>query len=493
MPEKSIIVYTVQPFRKIQPVQYNHKEKKVAAVFKVVCFLLWVNFLPPLACFLRGQRFTRPLDRGKSWVDRQPILGDHKTLSGIMVSLVGGTAVFLLLGVEWHVAGTAALLAMLGDLLSSFIKRRLALPPGKDVVVLDQFFESLLPTLYLRTALQLSIGQIVIILVLFMAVAATGARLWCSITSRPTTDNHPRILRSTVRWREWRSRHIPLYRWQALLNLSNLLTHQVFYTGIFTLAGLHKRGRHNALLVKLEEVSFWFPSLPESFDRYTILFLTDLHLDGLEGLTDVLIQRIGNIRPDLCLVGGDIRMKTYGPIAPCLRELRRLLGHVRPRHGILGVLGNHDCIEMVPDLEEAGVTMLVNDSWGLTEKTDKIWVVGIDDPHYYKTHDFSRAFRRVPAGGFTILLAHSPEAYISAPAYHADLYLCGHTHGGQICLSPLAPLLTNSRAPRFTASGRWSYLGMAGYTSRGAGASGVPLRFNCPGEITVITLRRARK
>jgi hypothetical protein len=145
---------------------------------------------------------------------------------------------------------------------------------------------------------------------------------------------------------------------------------------------------------------------------------------------------------------------------------------------------------MVPDLEEAGVTMLVNESWELTEGTDKIRVVGIDDPHYYKTDNFSRAFRQVPKGDFTILLAHSPEAYMSASTYHADLYLCGHTHGGQICLSPLTPLLTNSRAPRFMASGHWNYEGMTGYTSRGAGASGVPLRFNCPGEITLITLRR---
>jgi hypothetical protein len=424
------------------------------------------------------------------WFDRQPVFGDHKTLRGIIVGLLGGTAGFSLLGVEWYVAGTAALLAMLGDLLSSFIKRRFTLPCGKNVVILDQLFESLLPILYLGTVMQLGIGQIILILVLFIAIALTGSCLWNSFACRPAPDNHLLILRSTVRWREWRSCHTPLYPWQSLLNLSNLLTYQVFYTNIFKLAGLHTKGLHNALHVQVEEVSYKFPSLPESFDGYTILFLTDLHLDGLEGLTDVLIQHINGIKPDLCLVGGDIRMKTYGPIAPSLRELRRLLSHIKARHGILGVLGNHDCIEMLPDLEEAGVTMLVNESWELTEGTEKIRVVGVDDPHYYKTDDFSRAFRQVSREDFTILLAHSPEAYISASAYHANLYLCGHTHGGQICLSPLVPLLTNSRAPRFMASGQWNYDGMTGYTSRGAGSSGVPLRFNCPAEITLITLHR---
>jgi uncharacterized protein len=438
---------------------------------------------------MRGQRFKRPLDGGTLWIDRQPLFGDHKTLFGILVSVLGGTFVFSLLGVEWYVACSAALLAMLGDLLSSFIKRRLSLPNGKNMVILDQLFESLLPTLYLSAILHLSVTQIFIILGIFIPVANWGARLWSSFNYRPPPDNYQRIIRSTVRWREWRSCHTPLVRWQALLNLSSLLAHQVFYTWFFKLTGLHEKGLQNALQMKQEVISFWFPSLPKSFDQYTILLLTDLHLDGLEGLTDELIQRIWNIKPDLCLIGGDIRMKTYGPMAPCLRELRKLLGHVKARHGILGVLGNHDCIEMIPDFEEAGMITLVNESWELAEKTDKIWVVGVDDPHYFKTHDFRQAFRRVPESDFTILLAHSPEAYKTASGYHADLYLCGHTHGGQICLSFFDPILTNSRAPRFTASGRWNYGGMTGYTSRGVGASGVPLRFNCPGEISIITLR----
>lgn len=461
---------------------------------KVVCFLLWVNFLPPLACFFRGQRFKRPLDAGRLWLDGRPIFGAHKTVGGILVSLFGGTAVCFLLGVAWQVAAIAALLAMLGDLLSSFIKRRLAMASGESVVALDQVFESLLPTLYLSTVLDLGFGRIIIIVVLFIGVAHLGSAWWRTLTYRPAPDNYPRTLRSTVRWRQWRSCHMPLSRWQTLLNLSNLLTYQMLYTWLFKLAGLYEKGQHNGLQVKVEEVTFWFPALPEAFDRYTILFLTDLHLDGLDGITDALIEQIGGIKVDLCLVGGDIRMKTYGPMAPCLRELRRLLGHIQAPHGMLGVLGNHDCIEMLPNFEEAGIVMLVNESWELSKEkqgqTETIWVVGVDDPHYYQTEDFSQAFRRVPKDAFTILLAHSPEAYTTASTYRANLYLCGHTHGGQICLSSGQPLLTNSRAPRFTASGRWHHAGMTGYTSRGAGPSGIPLRFNCPGEITRITLRR---
>jgi predicted MPP superfamily phosphohydrolase len=102
--------------------------------------------------------------------------------------------------------------------------------------------------------------------------------------------------------------------------------------------------------------------------------------------------------------------------------------------------------------------------------------------------DTKQAFRDVPGQAFTIFLAHSPEAYKEAARCQAQLYLCGHTHGGQICLPERGPLLTNSKAPRFTAAGSWQHQEMTGYTSRGAGPSGIPLRFNCPGEISLITL-----
>jgi predicted MPP superfamily phosphohydrolase len=143
---------------------------------------------------------------------------------------------------------------------------------------------------------------------------------------------------------------------------------------------------------------------------------------------------------------------------------------------------------MAPDFEEAGLIMLINDSWPIDRNGERIWVVGVDDPHFYKMADTKQAFRDVPGQAFTIFLAHSPEAYKEAARCQAQLYLCGHTHGGQICLPERGPLLTNSKAPRFTAAGSWQHQKMTGYTSRGAGPSGIPLRFNCPGEISLITL-----
>ncbi|MBU0663770.1 MAG: CDP-archaeol synthase [Proteobacteria bacterium] len=457
----------------------------------IVLYLLWINALPPLVSMFCGDRWNRPLDGGRVWRDQQPLFGPHKTIRGILASLLGGSIVAPLIGVAWWIGALASLLAMSGDLLSSFIKRRRTLKSGTEIVILDQLFESLFPALFLGQVLDLSWEQIAAIQILFITIAYWSSRFWHFIIYRPPLENYPRQVRSTVRLREWRACHTPLARWQALFNLTSVLSDLVFLTPLFKLTGLNEKGRTNALKIEVVKKTFCFPSLPDSFDQFRILLLTDLHLDGLDGLTDTLINHLQDIEVDLCLIGGDIRMQTYGPIAPCLRHLRRLLPHVRTQHGLLGVLGNHDCLEMAPDFEECGLIMLINESWPIERNGERIWIVGVDDPHFYKMADAEQAFRDVPAQAFSIFLAHSPETYKEAAQCNANLYLCGHTHGGQICLPGniiQGPLLTNSRAPRFTASGNWQYQQMKGYTSRGAGSSSIPLRFNCPGEITLITL-----
>jgi hypothetical protein len=462
----------------------------VPVTVKVIIFLLLVNFLPPLADLVWGERFRRPLDGGRLWFDGRPIFGDHKTGRGLLASVVGGAAAAPLFGLSWQTGAVAAGLAMAGDLTSSFLKRRLKIDSGRPIVVLDQFFESLLPGLFLSRLLPLTWGEGAVVVGCFIPAAHGGSLFWHHILYRPPLDGYPRLLRSTVRLREWRACHQPLARWHTIFNLHSFLANELLLTAFFRITGLYNRGVRNALAIRLEERTFRFARLPRSFEGFRILLLTDLHLDGVPHLAEALIDRLGSMEVDLCLVAGDMRMKTYGPIAPCLRQLRRLTPNVKARHGVLAVLGNHDCIEMTPDFEEAGLTMLVNDAWSIVRGKERLWVVGVDDPHYYRTHNLAQAFRDVPEEAFTIFLAHSPEAYAKAAAYRADLYLCGHTHGGQICLPGGTPLFTNSRAPRFTAAGCWRYQSMQGYTSRGTGASSVPLRFNCPGEMTLIRLER---
>jgi hypothetical protein len=87
---------------------------------------------------------------------------------------------------------------------------------------------------------------------------------------------------------------------------------------------------------------------------------------------------------------------------------------------------------------------------------------------------------------------HTPEIIEAAALYGIDLYLCGHTHGGQICLPWIGPIIVNANCPRRFTQGVWRYKQVQGYTSAGVGTSGVPVRFFCPPEIALIELRCTR-
>ncbi|MHC4946106.1 MAG: metallophosphoesterase, partial [Planctomycetota bacterium] len=93
---------------------------------------------------------------------------------------------------------------------------------------------------------------------------------------------------------------------------------------------------------------------------------------------------------------------------------------------------------------------------------------------------------------FKVLAVHTPELFQEASDAGIDLYLCGHTHGGQICLPWIGPVLLNSHCPRRLTRGRWKQGSMQGYTSTGAGSSMVPLRFNCAPEIALIELKKGK-
>lgn len=458
--------------------------------FRVVLFLLWVNCLPPLFAILLDHGYARAVDGGRLMPDGRPIFGPNKTIRGLIAGTAGGALLFPLIGQSLWVAGTAGLLAMLGDLLSSFIKRRSALDSGHNAAILDQLFEVLFPLIFLNIFFTFSLVDNIAILSLFILTAYSCSRLWLYITGHPVPKKYPRIIRSTVRFREWKSCHTPLSRWQIWFNLTSFLSDQILLTWFFKLTGLYAKGERNALAIAIEETTFSFPDLPENFDNFRILFLVDLHLDGLPGLDRRLSALLEPLEVDLCLIGGDFRMKTYGGSEAAIGKLQSPIQRIAASCGTYGVLGNHDCIEMLPELEDTGLVMLINEAIAVELQDQRIWIAGVDDPHYYRLHDAQSAARDIPKKEFFILLAHSPEAYIEAAAAGADLYLCGHTHGGQVCLKPGTPLITNSRAPRYTAAGKWRYQQMQGYTSRGVGPSSIPVRFNCPGEISIITLTR---
>jgi predicted MPP superfamily phosphohydrolase len=252
------------------------------------------------------------------------------------------------------------------------------------------------------------------------------------------------------------------------------------------LTGLHGRGRRNALNIQLRQNDVWLSGLPPAFDGYTLLQLSDLHLDMNEAYLDRLIERVRGLTYDTCVLTGDFRFRTFGPYEPALAALARLRPHLG--EPIYAVLGNHDTIRMMPRMEMLGIRVLMNESVRIERAGCALVLAGIDDAHYFGTHSFHKAAADVAPDACVILLSHTPEPYRHAAHAGFSLMLCGHTHGGQICLPGGVPILTDSDAPRALARGPWQYQGMVGYTSVGCGASIVDVRLNCPPEITLHSL-----
>lgn len=270
---------------------------------------------------------------------------------------------------------------------------------------------------------------------------------------------------------------------RTFFHIENWYSIHALIRGLLRVGMVLGKGRKNALDLTLEHNVLAIPQLPDVFEGFRVLQISDLHLDMNGDLTDVLIQRIEALDYDICVLTGDYRAKTYGPIDDALEQLRRLKGTIKGE--VYAILGNHDSIRMVPGMEALGYRLLLNESVTIERHGECIHLAGIDDPHYYRVDNIEKASDQLPPEGVSILLAHSPEVYLQAAHSGFDAYLCGHTHGGQICLPGGVPMMVNASAPRDFCRGSWRYNGMQGYTSRGSGVSVVDVRFNCPPEVTV--------
>ena len=168
--------------------------------------------------------------------------------------------------------------------------------------------------------------------------------------------------------------------------------------------------------------------------------------------------------------------------------MSKLVPHLHCSFGTYAVLGNHDFIEMVPPMEDMGIKFLLNEAQEINVGADSIWLLGVDDAHFYGVDNLIDTLRNVPTEATKILLCHTPELYKKAAKHPIDVFLAGHTHGGQICLLGRKPIITDASCPRSIVSGQWTYKILQGYTSNGTGSSGVPVRFFCPPEIVIHTL-----
>ncbi len=228
--------------------------------------------------------------------------------------------------------------------------------------------------------------------------------------------------------------------------------------------------------------------IPEEFDGFTIVQLSDIHIREIGDRERKSIEIIKEVKPDLIVITGDL-LDNKDMEKTAVKYLTEL-GSIAP---VLIVYGNweHSSGINLEDIAKQAIktNVLVNSWMEIARDGDKIVVVGVDDP-YTGYSDLGKAMEGLGNESFTILLAHSPEI-IGEAAGKVDLVLTGHTHGGQIVIPFIGPLfIPLPEEYRKYVSGTFNVNSTILHVSRGLGTSIIPVRFLCPPEVTIIVLER---
>jgi len=243
--------------------------------------------------------------------------------------------------------------------------------------------------------------------------------------------------------------------------------------------------------MRVEQVEFAIRDLAPAFDGYRIAFLTDPHLSPLvpRWWIERAVQRTNALGADLIALGGDF-VDDDPHYVSAVGELLRPLS---APDGVVGVLGNHDhyvdASGVRAQLAAAGVKELLNTAVVVHRDGARLAVAGVGDLQC-DVIDFSGALGHIGLDVPRVVLSHDPDVFAYwPPALRLDLMLSGHTHGGQAWLPILGPPFVPSQFGFRYLRGLISEEERQLYVSRGVGASGVPIRWNCPPEITLAVLR----
>lgn len=158
----------------------------------MLALVVWANGVPVLLRLLLGHRFGHPLDGGRLFRDGRPWLGASKTWRGLGSAVLTTPLLAVLLGLPWLLGLISALGAMSGDLLASFVKRRLGRRPSESVLFLDEIPEALIPALLLMTPLNVSATGVVIVVIAFAFI---------DLLLTPVAARLRRMLKRTHGWK----------------------------------------------------------------------------------------------------------------------------------------------------------------------------------------------------------------------------------------------------------------------------------------------------
>ena len=233
--------------------------------------------------------------------------------------------------------------------------------------------------------------------------------------------------------------------------------------------------------------------LPRHLDGLRILHVSDLHLHPGSDLAWEVPDLVAGVPHDLLCYTGD-----FIDVDDDIPGVARLLARMPRSATAYAVLGNHDYIPFGRSrgandarrlrgvLAGAGVMVLSNEAHAW--RGEGFYIAGVDDPATGRDHA-ERAMAHVPDHACTLLLAHSPDVALRLAPRRPDLILAGHTHGGQIRLWRIGPLLTLSELPRHLTMGVGAHEGVPLFVSRGIGYSGLHIRIGSPPEVALLTLR----
>lgn len=288
---------------------------------------------------------------------------------------------------------------------------------------------------------------------------------------------------------------IPFIGWTAAL-CANIVVQLLAFAALYRGTVVEPRR------LEMTRLTITSDRLPAGSLPIRILHVSDLHIERLGMRESQLLELIKSAAPDFILISGDY-VNTSNREDPLTHQhVRELLGQFAAPGGVFGVLGSpgvdlHSII--APLFDGIGVRLLRDELVELTGPDGQVLqLVGLDCFHRNLAGDVLR-LDALLAGrtedGPLILLYHSPELMPQAVERNIDLYLCGHTHGGQVRLPFVGALLTSSRLGRRYVMGHYHERRTHLYISRGVGFEGMGaprVRFLCPPEITLITLEPHR-
>jgi uncharacterized protein len=243
--------------------------------------------------------------------------------------------------------------------------------------------------------------------------------------------------------------------------------------------------------------------LPPALDGLTILQLSDFHYDPYFSATPIAaaVRMANDLKPDLVVLTGDfvtsplvhrqfLMKRAVAQIEPCAEVLRGL----RAPYGIWAVLGNHDVFsdphQVQMALRKVGIQVLRNGTVPIERGGQRFWLAGVGDV-LAGDADLERTLRGVSSTEVVVLLAHEPDFADYSARYPVDLQLSGHSHGGQVCFPFVGAVYLPNLARKYP-RGLRQVGQLTVYTNVGIGTLLLPVRWNCPPEVTLITLRSSQ-